>query len=195
MSNKYLTQETLPLLRQAISIGLLCGTVHATYAETFCVSTATELQNALNTTITNTADDEIQIVQGTYVGNFTYLATEANSLTIKGGYTANCASRKVDATNTVLDGDSNGIVLTLTSTQTADFVVDGVTVQKGVAATLDSKTGGLYISTSYGNVILSNNLITNNTASAGWRKFPGHLHSKQSFDECIPKQELGNENK
>ena len=32
-------------------------------------------------------------------------------------------------------------------------------------------------------------------ASAGWRKFPGHLHSKQSFDECIPKQELGNENK
>jgi len=53
--------------------------------ETFCVSDESELQSALTTAASNGEDDTIQIVQGTYEGNFVYASQEARNLTMQGG--------------------------------------------------------------------------------------------------------------
>jgi hypothetical protein len=74
------------------------------FGGTFCVNNSTELQTALTTAAGNGEDDLIQIVQGTYNGNFTYDSYDANSLTIEGGYTSDWASRTIDPKNTILDG-------------------------------------------------------------------------------------------
>ena len=101
-------------------------------AATFCVGTSAELQSALTVTRTNSQDDLIQVQQGTYYGNFIYASTESFGVTIEGGHTVGCASRVVDLTNTVLDGEQNGVVLALSVPNVAaDFMVDGVTLQNG----------------------------------------------------------------
>ena len=70
-----------------------------TEADTFCVTNETELQAALDDPADNTEDDVVQIKQGTYVGSFIYAPTEPEpggsyGLTIEGGYTPGCGSRK-----------------------------------------------------------------------------------------------------
>jgi parallel beta-helix repeat protein len=142
------------------------GMTHATYAATFCVSTPDELQIALTTAAFNGEDDEVQIVQGTYVGNFVFVSAEGFDLSIEGGNTAGCASRVVDPTNTVLNANSSGNVLILVGNSVADFVIDGLTVQNGNAtdSSNSSSGGGLYIKTAEGEVTLSNNLISGNQA-------------------------------
>ena len=76
------------------------------FGATFCVDSATELQSALTTAASNGEDDTIQIVQGTYSGNFVYASTEAHGVSVEGGYTSGCVSREVDPTNTVMDGNN-----------------------------------------------------------------------------------------
>ena len=63
----------------------------------------------------NGHDDLIRIVQGTYNGNFIYASTEAYSVTVEGGYTADCASRVVNPENTVLDAGGSGPVFALST--------------------------------------------------------------------------------
>ena len=60
---------------------------------TFCADTSEQLQKDLNTAAANGEDDVIQIVQGTYIGNFSYNSGELFGLTIEGGYSAGCSSR------------------------------------------------------------------------------------------------------
>ena len=67
---------------------LLLGIAQPALAEVFCVATAVDLQNALSRAAANGQDDEVRIVQGTYVGNFVYASTEAQALSVLGGYTA-----------------------------------------------------------------------------------------------------------
>ena len=50
------------------------------YAETFCVSDAAGLQNALTKAASNGEDDTVQIERGTYLGSFIYASTEAYNL-------------------------------------------------------------------------------------------------------------------
>jgi parallel beta-helix repeat protein len=144
------------------------GMSHATYAATFCVTTPDELQIALTTAASNGEDDEVQVVQSTYVGNFTFISGEEFDLSIEGGYTASCASRAVDPANTVIDANSTGNVLVLVGNNVVDFVVDGLTVQNGKAtkSSNSSSGGGLYIKTAEGEVTLSNNLISGNLAKS-----------------------------
>ena len=133
---------------------------------TFCVSNEIELQTALTTAASNGEDDTVQIVQGTYNGNFTYASTEANSLTIEGGYTEGCASRLIEPANTILDGGGADNVLALVrQTGAADFSVEGLTLRNGNAATAENG-GGLYAKTE-GNVALLDNIFTGNTAQKG----------------------------
>jgi hypothetical protein len=133
-------------------------------AATFCVSNATELQTGLTTAQSNGEDDTIQIVQGTYIGNFTYASTEAYGVNVEGGYTSGCASRVIDPANTVLDGDAGGNVLVLSApAQAVEFSVDGVTLQNGNAS--NDKGGGLFVITDGGAVSLTNNTIAENRAS------------------------------
>ena len=80
-------------------------------AAVFCVQTSSALQSALNTAANNGEADKIQIVQGTYTGNFTYETQEEYKRTVKGEYASGCTSRVVNASNTVLDGNSAGTVL------------------------------------------------------------------------------------
>jgi len=87
-------------------------------AKTFCVSDATELQNALITATSNGEDDIIQIEQGTYVGSLIYVSLEAYNLTIEGRYLSECISREVDSGNTVIDGNKAGSVLVFSSPST-----------------------------------------------------------------------------
>ena len=115
-------------------------------ANTFCVANETELIAALDDAEDNGADDviKIQIKQDPYYGNFVYASTESFGVTIEGGYTALCASRVVDPTNTILDGGGAGRVLTLNSEEAPTFVVEGITLQYGYAR----KGGGISIENS-----------------------------------------------
>jgi parallel beta-helix repeat protein len=129
------------------------------------VATADELQSALTTAAANGEDDLIQVVQGTYEGNFGYAsATEAFNLSVEGGYVPGCSSRMVDPANTVLDGSAAGTVLVLSTSQVDDFLlnVDGITLQNGSATT--GNGGGLFVFTD-GELTLTNSIMTGNTAT------------------------------
>lgn len=135
-----------------------------------CVSTAAELQNALNTAGSNGMNDVIQLVQGIYgVGSnagstFTYSSSEPYHLVVKGGYQTGCVVRSLDPANTILDGEGSQPVLYLESlsfSYFAGFSVEGVTVRNGVS-TFD--TGGLEAYAYLGEITLASNIFLNNTA-------------------------------
>lgn len=85
---------------------------HAAQAVEFCVGSQTDLQTAASTA--TFAPTTIKLVQGTYqvagtIFDFNNVACSggdcasfANGLTLLGGYTANCASRNIDPSNTTL---------------------------------------------------------------------------------------------
>lgn len=134
------------------------------FGATFCVNNATELQTALTTAASNGEDNTIKIVQGTYNGNFIYASTEAYGLTVEGGYTEDCASRTINPANTILDGGGTDTGLALVSQGAANFSLESLTFQNGNASKVTSG-GGLYAKTEDGNVTLTNNTFTGNTAA------------------------------
>jgi len=154
-----------PLARlPAILFVLSC--VSPATAAVFCVDTATEIQNALSTAASNGENDQVQIVQGTYVGNFVYAtATEEHDLAIQGGWTAGCVSREIDPANTVLDGNQTGTVLVLSADgRTVRFLVKGLTFENGMGRS----GGGLFWKSGPNNSIeLTASVFANNTASNG----------------------------
>ena len=80
--------------------------------------------------IRNRKIDVIQVVQGTYNGNFTYNSNNPNlgyNITLEGGYTSECATRVTDPANTVLDGGSADAVLRLLNNVGGDIVIEGFT--------------------------------------------------------------------
>ena len=136
------------------------------FGATFCINNASDLQTALTTAASNGEDDTIQIVQGTYTGNFVYASTEANSLIVEGGYSEGCASREVDPANTILDGDATGNVLVLSCPdQTVEFMVDGLTLQNGKVSDWSGRGGGVYANSS--TLTLTNNIIAGNSSNYG----------------------------
>jgi hypothetical protein len=134
-----------------------------------CAGAAGELQSALTTAQSNGNDNTIMAVQGTYNGNFIYNSSQGKDITLLGGYTANCASRVVDPSNTILDGGGSGKVLDLSDNNGGNIVVDGFAIQKGSI----SGTGGGVTAYSHsgsgaaGNITLTNNIITGNSAQWG----------------------------
>jgi len=148
-----------------VSLLLLFLIPTASFGATFCVSDATDLQTALTTAESNGEDNTIQIVQGTYNGNFIYASTEAYGLTVEGGYTQDCGSRTIDPANTILDGGGTDTVLALVSQGAATFSVEGLTFQNGNASTVTTG-GGLYASALGNNMTsITNNTFTGNTAT------------------------------
>ena len=132
-------------------------------ADTYCVSDEVNLISALNEAKDNGSDDIIKIQKGTYNGNFVYASTESFGVTVEGGYTALCAGRDVNPTNTILDGGQNGVVLVLSSPdKPATFVVEGLTLQNGDYKS-SSGAGGLHVISKQGELTLNNNIITNNS--------------------------------
>ena len=145
---------------------LLLGIALPALAGVFCVDTPGGLQSALTTAAADGQDDEVQIVQGTYVGNFVYASTQANKLSVLGGYTAGCASRTLNPANTILDGNQTGTVLVLSAPDVAaEFLVEGLTLREGKSAS--GYGGGLYAKVgSLGAVTLTNNSLTGNKAKS-----------------------------
>jgi len=135
------------------------------YAETFCINSTAGLHTALDTAASNGQDDTIQIVRGTYYGNFVYASTEAYGITVEGGYAAGCASRVVDPLNTHLDGSRTGRVLVLSSTAVvSQFAVDGLTIRNGYLS--NQSRNGLYVSANGGSVTITNTRITKNAGGS-----------------------------
>ena len=134
------------------------------------VSTAAELQSALTEAQSNGLDDVIHIAQGTYIGSFTYASTEDNDLSILGGYSADFNTRDVDATNTVLDANHLGRVLSLLANDSisawdsgdipviSDLSVDGVSLSNGRIA---DRGAGIHIETG-GDASIANSIVSNN---------------------------------
>ena len=139
----------------------------SSFGATFCVSNSTEFQSALTTAASNGEDDTIQIIQGTYNGNFTYASTNARRLVVEGGYNSNCTSQIIDPKNTILDGGDADHVLVLISQDSASFSVEGLTLQNGTAKTA-TDGGGLYVKSGgyvSGSINLSKSIICDNVAN------------------------------
>ena len=117
---------------------VLLGIAQPALAEVFCVATAVDFQNALIRAAANGQDDEVRIVQGTYVGNFVYASSEVQALSVLGGYTAGCADRTPDPANTILDGNQTNRVLVLSAPNVAaKFLVEGLTLRNGQSTSGD----------------------------------------------------------
>ncbi len=135
------------------------------FGATFCVSNATELQDALATAASNGEDDVINIHQGIYVGNFVYASAEEFSINLHGGFTNGFTSQIMDARNTILDGNGLDHVFALSCQCSANIAASGITFDNGISRTMDYG-GGLYIKTK-GYINLTNNILSNNLATLG----------------------------
>jgi hypothetical protein len=133
---------------------------------THCVTNATGLQNALSTSGGNNAPDLVKVVQGTYNGNFFYNSSQGYSITLRGGYTAGCAGRVNNPTNTILDGGGAGLTVRLENSQGGDVAIEGFTIRNGAGV---NSGGGLVASSSSttvssDDVTITGNIITGNTS-------------------------------
>ena len=142
------------------------------HAASFCVNSAASLQAALTTAATNGQNDQIDIVAGNYTvvpGGFQFYSTEANSITILGGYTAACL--QLTTAHTTLNGNGLYRVMTIlisTTTSTAASVnIRRITFINGNAAS--NGGGGLEIAAKNGDVRLEANrfLLNHSDNSAG----------------------------
>jgi len=143
---------------------LVVSFVPSVQAATFCVSDAAGLQDALTQAASNGEDDIIKVQQGTYIGNFVYASSEANAITIEGGYASGCASCSIDPANTVLDGNESGNVLAISTDKTTHAKIEGLTLQNGVAS---KNGGGIYFNTDGGGLEVDDCLFGENKALGG----------------------------
>ncbi|MBL0028523.1 MAG: hypothetical protein IPO95_05380 [Rhodanobacteraceae bacterium] len=137
-----------------MGLALGCG---AAQAAQHCVSTGTQLANALNSAASNNQDDEIRIVATTLsgtsnpVGNprwgFTPGANDLDkNLTITGGWSSgnNCNSQiSTDPSDTVLDSNFSGRALqfqVLTGPFEGDVVLRNFTISRGSSSVQNSGT-------------------------------------------------------
>jgi len=154
------------LVKKILVVAFLASLAGISWGAVFCVSTPTELQNALDVAAINGEDDIIKVCQGTYNGNFYFYSSEGYSITLLGGYTLNCADRVVNPSYTVLDGGGSGRVLDLDNSNGGDILIEGFTIQNG-----DGNYYGVGVrACSYsdiraaGDVTLIKNIIKGNTS-------------------------------
>ncbi|MGN6520118.1 MAG: choice-of-anchor Q domain-containing protein [Dokdonella sp.] len=167
-----LTKPFAPLL---FLLCLFAG--RAASALTVCVADTATLANALGAF--NTAPDgttlTIKLVKGTYAIGSTLGAVyyssypESVGLKLLGGYTAGCASRTVDPTNTVIDGlGQSGARMGVTVHGDADLLIEGVTFTRlvGGDANQAALSLGLDVDTSDTSTIeIRYSRFVNNTAA------------------------------
>lgn len=156
-------------------------------ASEFHVTTAQELQTALSTASKNGIDDTIFLAEGRYNGNFNFITSEDQTLTI-------IAEEGLNPGQVILNGQNLSRVLLLQAeTNNVNFILENITIQNGKIGTAngagvfiktignvnitrcyftnnhtgnDGKGGGLYV-ISANIVTLENNNITHNSANWG----------------------------
>jgi hypothetical protein len=151
-----------------LTVCILTAFVGATgvQATQFHVATAQELQTALSTAAGNGEDDTIFLAAGIYRGNFNFVTTEVQSLTIK-------PEVGLKIGDVVLDGESKGRVLKLDAgSRNVDFNIENLVIRSGTSGDYG---GGLYVVTS-GEVEISQCHITGNAAGTGYCALGGGLY-------------------
>jgi hypothetical protein len=140
----------------------------ASAGEEFCVSNSIGLQQALTVAATNDEDDTIKVAQGTYTGNFIFDLFEGKSITLLGGYSADCTSSSLNPSNTILDGKNTGRVLFFNNSAGGDIYIEGFKIKNGFTT---GRGGGIYAASYYfylaGTITITNNVINKNTAADG----------------------------
>ena len=161
-------KDILAVILGITVIGLFLAT--QVQSAEFCASDATELQNHLNTAATNGENDVIKVVQGSYLGNFSYSSSQGYNITLEGGYTSGCSNRMLDPANTVLDGNNTDRVLNIENTGNGgDISIEGFTIQNGYGT---GQGGGVYTYTysdsgTAGNITIERSILTGNTCLEG----------------------------
>jgi hypothetical protein len=147
-----------------VSLACLAG---MTWCDEYCVSTTTELQNALTDAQANGEDDIIRIAQGTYNGSFIYQSNEGHSITLLGGYGTGCTGRVLNPLYTILDAAGTGQrVLLIENNGGGDILIEGIAVRNGNQSEFSINGGGIYAYTApSGKISIRHNIIENN---AGW---------------------------
>jgi len=141
----------------------------AGHAHTFCAVDAASLQSALDLSADALAygneNNIVNLAAGTYATGasaFHFLSSASGTLTVQGGWNADCGAQTYDATLTVLDGHHATQVMSLASTQAAVSVYN-LTIQNGEYS---NDGGGLFVSaTNSGAEVkdqLSNLVLRNN---------------------------------
>jgi hypothetical protein len=139
------------LLATPIVLGCLLAVASpSARAEVFCVSTATELRQALLAASNNGEDDEIRIRSGTYpspeLQPFVYSTDANHDLTLSGGWSnfnnVPCVFQSTDPTQTLLDGEGERKVLSfnLQTNTGGDLVLRNFSI---ISAIGDAVSGGL----------------------------------------------------
>jgi hypothetical protein len=158
-------------LALAASVHPLDGNAHD-----FCVSTATQLQDALDAVSDGGAyvDEQslIMIVKGTYLtGNatsngpfFSNASTTTTLLTIYGGYSAGCSGDRHPASSTILDGHNATGVMVLRRPN-GKIAITHLTFQNGNGS-LGAGLQVNHLATVNAPVDIDNVIIRNNHASA-----------------------------
>lgn len=129
------------------------------WAATHCVGTAVELQAALDTAAGNFTNDYVFVQRGTYTGNFSFDSYEHHPITIRGGYDPTCTTWVDDPSNTVLDAEGSGTVLSLYQHAGGGVSVEGLTIQNGGYRGLWVRLINEYADNSIENIALIHNVI------------------------------------
>ena len=136
-------------------------------AASHCVGTAVELQAALDTAESNYTIDYILVQRGVYTGNFRFGSYEHHAISIKGGYDATCVTRVDDPSNTILDAEGSGTVLSLYQHAGGGVFVEGLTIQNGGYHGLWVRLMNDYADSSIEGVSLIHNVIKDCRTKSG----------------------------
>ena len=154
--------------RCVVAFALACaGFSSCAHAALFCADSVAGLQFALAASEDNGQDDQIDLVAGSYSlnGGLMFLENEAHSLTIFGGYNADCSA--LVASNTVLSGNSMVPILQVVQqsmSTLASVHIERVTFFEG-KTTSSSGGGGLAVYAQNGDVRLESDRFLFNQAT------------------------------
>ena len=148
----------------AVILLVLAGIAGTADAATVCVSTANDIQSALNNAAANGEDDVIDIVAGSYPlsTKLTFNSSEAKSLTLSGGWSVGCVANSGAATT--LDGQ-HAVQLLDAFNSNGNISVSQITF---VAGTADVGSDAIVtVSTSIGQIWVDLNTFIGNRSISG----------------------------
>jgi len=162
----------------AFLVALLFANGVAAAPRVVCVSSTSDLANALSTLSTSTTDnnaDDIRIRVGTYiapVAGWVGAVSNNHDLSVRGGFLdVACTQQSMDASLTVLDGNHTAGVMTINATAIPNsmIVVSGLTFQNGNGSSpFQSSAGGLKVGDpgpiAGGVVLIERNIFRHNVA-------------------------------
>jgi len=133
-----------------------------------CVNTAQALRDALSAAQANGANDAIQLVRGVYATGgtpFSFNSSEAHSLSITGGYNADCSGRDYSPALTVLDG--GGTSLVFGSESTGKVTLRFLTFQGGLGGGIAGSALRMnFFDQSTGSLVVGQSIIRNSGFAA-----------------------------